>query len=229
MVNRYEKARKVRPRNRSVPGARVPNPAETLTPAGPPNSGSYCDSKAAGRTSAWGPTLSPGPIPSKGDDVAPHRAGSPDRPPRHPRPDRPEQAPERGARTARRVNARGARRRSHRGHRRAGAVRRLRPAPFRGGGRRAARPRRGPGADQCRARPRQAPRRAYRLSPHRDGRAVLPEVRVPSRPAHRRRPGRSEEHTSELQSLAYLVCRLLLEKKKKISIYTQPLLFQPQH
>src|SRR2546425_5894836 len=31
------------------------------------------------------------------------------------------------------------------------------------------------------------------------------------------RPGvraRSEEHTSELQSLAYLVCRLLLEKKK---------------
>src|SRR5687767_15218194 len=38
------------------------------------------------------------------------------------------------------------------------------------------------------------------------------------RGAHRRRrPGcyRSEEHTSELQSLAYLVCRLLLEKKKK--------------
>src|SRR2546425_9504046 len=34
----------------------------------------------------------------------------------------------------------------------------------------------------------------------------------------RRRLGasaRSEEHTSELQSLAYLVCRLLLEKKKK--------------
>src|SRR2546425_9245839 len=30
---------------------------------------------------------------------------------------------------------------------------------------------------------------------------------------HRR--SRSEEHTSELQSLAYLVCRLLLEKKKK--------------
>src|SRR3989441_3369580 len=31
-----------------------------------------------------------------------------------------------------------------------------------------------------------------------------------------RRLMRSEEHTSELQSLAYLVCRLLLEKKKKI-------------
>src|SRR5687767_15710712 len=29
---------------------------------------------------------------------------------------------------------------------------------------------------------------------------------------------RSEEHTSELQSLAYLVCRLLLEKKKKTTI-----------
>src|SRR6266404_4485072 len=29
-------------------------------------------------------------------------------------------------------------------------------------------------------------------------------------------PARSEEHTSELQSLAYLVCRLLLEKKKKM-------------
>src|SRR2546425_4504009 len=30
---------------------------------------------------------------------------------------------------------------------------------------------------------------------------------------------RSEEHTSELQSLAYLVCRLLLEKKKKTKQY----------
>src|ERR1041384_8729710 len=29
---------------------------------------------------------------------------------------------------------------------------------------------------------------------------------------------RSEEHTSELQSLAYLVCRLLLEKKKKFGL-----------
>src|SRR2546423_2594103 len=36
-------------------------------------------------------------------------------------------------------------------------------------------------------------------------------------PAHATLPiaERSEEHTSELQSLAYLVCRLLLEKKKK--------------
>src|SRR2546425_8813963 len=30
-----------------------------------------------------------------------------------------------------------------------------------------------------------------------------------------RKEERSEEHTSELQSLAYLVCRLLLEKKKR--------------
>src|SRR3712207_6981282 len=37
------------------------------------------------------------------------------------------------------------------------------------------------------------------------------------RRARRRRPSRlrSEEHTSELQSRQYLVCRLLLEKKKK--------------
>src|SRR3712207_8286769 len=32
--------------------------------------------------------------------------------------------------------------------------------------------------------------------------------------------GRSEEHTSELQSRQYLVCRLLLEKKKKTRILT---------
>src|SRR5581483_12137486 len=31
-------------------------------------------------------------------------------------------------------------------------------------------------------------------------------------------PGRSEEHTFELQSRQYLVCRLLLEKKKKTKI-----------
>src|SRR5690625_6885376 len=32
-----------------------------------------------------------------------------------------------------------------------------------------------------------------------------------------RSPGRSEEHTSELQSRGHLVCRLLLEKKKRPS------------
>src|SRR3712207_7441190 len=35
---------------------------------------------------------------------------------------------------------------------------------------------------------------------------------------------RSEEHTSELQSRQYLVCRLLLEKKKKITLVTQLLM-----
>src|SRR2546425_7950766 len=34
-------------------------------------------------------------------------------------------------------------------------------------------------------------------------------------PRGRAEKARSEEHTSELQSLAYLVCRLLLEKKKR--------------
>src|SRR2546425_5930156 len=40
---------------------------------------------------------------------------------------------------------------------------------------------------------------------------------IPNIPANRLlvKHRRSEEHTSELQSLAYLVCRLLLEKKKK--------------
>src|SRR5438093_5552384 len=46
----------------------------------------------------------------------------------------------------------------------------------------------------------------------RDPGAVLLLLRLP---ALRRLPPRSEEHTSELQSLTNLVCRLLLEKKKK--------------
>src|SRR3712207_8007143 len=37
-------------------------------------------------------------------------------------------------------------------------------------------------------------------------------------PAGQRGAARSEEHTSELQSRQYLVCRLLLEKKKKTEI-----------
>src|SRR2546429_7387594 len=49
------------------------------------------------------------------------------------------------------------------------------------------------------------------------GNAVGRAVR---RPVHHVHPGagRSEEHTSELQSRLHLVCRLLLEKKKKIGI-----------
>src|SRR5687767_15753671 len=41
---------------------------------------------------------------------------------------------------------------------------------------------------------------------------------------HRSSPIRSEEHTSELQSLAYIVCRLLLEKKKKVFNIKMPIL-----
>src|SRR3712207_7361122 len=70
-----------------------------------------------------------------------------------------------------------------------GRARRARgePEPLRGA-LRARRPRRArPGPDRGLARPRQEPRRRLR----------------------------SEEHTSELQSRQYLVCRLLLEKKKK--------------
>src|SRR5947209_10345278 len=42
----------------------------------------------------------------------------------------------------------------------------------------------------------------------------LPEWRVGSAPSEPALRSRSEEHTSELQSRQYLVCRLLLEKKK---------------
>src|SRR5205823_7851623 len=51
------------------------------------------------------------------------------------------------------------------------------------------------------------------------------ELHRPQRPHH---PERSEEHTSELQSLAYLVCRLLLEKKKKKHITIRPYTLHPQ-
>src|SRR3712207_7661629 len=43
--------------------------------------------------------------------------------------------------------------------------------------------------------------------------------------ARRARRPRSEEHTSELQSRQYLVCRLLLEKKKKKQCYLTALPF----
>src|SRR3712207_8423803 len=43
---------------------------------------------------------------------------------------------------------------------------------------------------------------------------------------HHQGPPRSEEHTSELQSRQYLVCRLLLEKKKKKIIIDSTLFTQ---
>src|SRR2546425_8545698 len=65
-----------------------------------------------------------------------------------------------------------------------------------------------------------------RVDRDRGGRLVLPERALHPLP-QRAPPGRvrSEEHTSELQSLAYLVCRLLLEKKKR-SDQPQPPLHQ---
>src|SRR5687767_15279372 len=61
-----------------------------------------------------------------------------------------------------------------------------------------------------------------RVARHRPRSKYLRSATSTARDNVRRRPRssatRSEEHTSELQSLAYLVCRLLLEKKKKSNI-----------
>src|SRR3712207_7094510 len=77
---------------------------------------------------------------------------------------------------------------------------------------------------------RSRPRPAHDAYPHgerRRARAFQAERRQGARSRARtddglrgRRSRRSEEHTSELQSRQYLVCRLLLEKKKK-SVRTQ--------
>src|SRR5216684_9117705 len=64
----------------------------------------------------------------------------------------------------------------------------------------------------------------YTLSLHdalpisRRSRARLPRGTARGCGAASGSPGRSEEHTSELQSRLHLVCRLLLEKKKKNNI-----------
>src|SRR3712207_8268346 len=68
----------------------------------------------------------------------------------------------------------------------------------------------------------------FRSSPRPRAAAPRPPGRSAARPP-RRGPGpaggtaagaRSEEHTSELQSRQYLVCRLLLEKKRKSHLFT---------
>src|SRR2546430_8999539 len=77
-------------------------------------------------------------------------------------------------------------------------------------------------AEQRGVAPRRAAQRAYLL---------FGEIVAPGAAAHRREragqralDGRSEEHTSELQSQSNLVCRLLLEKKKKTnSHHDQPI------
>src|SRR5438034_11746206 len=68
----------------------------------------------------------------------------------------------------------------------------------------------------------------YTLSLH-DALPISPAPPAAARPAAPVAPGfeemrgvkvRSEEHTSELQSHSELVCRLLLEKKKRMEFYT---------
>src|SRR5947209_14860071 len=67
--------------------------------------------------------------------------------------------------------------------------------------------------ERCRGRPNRFRRRA--------GGDDLPRC-VVLHTAREHRAARSEEHTSELQSRQYLVCRLLLEKKKTFSISHSP-------
>src|SRR2546429_3444030 len=64
---------------------------------------------------------------------------------------------------------------------------------------------------RSRAAPRRGVSAAGRRPPLRDRRPR------PGRPGPRAVRGRSEEHTSELQSRLHLVCRLLLEKKKNLT------------
>src|SRR3712207_6876705 len=74
------------------------------------------------------------------------------------------------------------------------------------------------GARRARDVPR-APAAGARRRARHDGRRRARALRRSARGAARGAPlgRRSEEHTSELQSRQYLVCRLLLEKKKQIS------------
>src|SRR5205823_14677242 len=66
-------------------------------------------------------------------------------------------------------------------------------------------------------RPRRSPRPAGAPAARRTASEAPRLAHATAGPAPARRWDRSEEHTSELLSLAYLVCRLLLEKKKKKS------------
>src|SRR3712207_7648827 len=77
----------------------------------------------------------------------------------------------------------------------------------------------------------QPDRRQQEVDGHRPGEEPRLELRRDThpQPVTNRRPqevARSEEHTSELQSRQYLVCRLLLEKKTKVHTtqrYTSPI------
>src|SRR3712207_7973592 len=56
--------------------------------------------------------------------------------------------------------------------------------------------------------------RSYTRGDGDPGSADVPSLKISVRVSEGEPPDRSEEHTSELQSRQYLVCRLLLEKKK---------------
>src|SRR5260370_14496158 len=71
------------------------------------------------------------------------------------------------------------------------------------------------------------PSGAARLRSFRSGRCR--KRRRSSAPACSPASSRSEEHTSELQSHLNLVCRLLLEKKKNISVHLYPHTTTPQY
>src|SRR5258707_6111993 len=68
--------------------------------------------------------------------------------------------------------------------------------------------------------------RSGRCRRHRHG-EDRPRRRRPARlvPAESGQVDRSEEHTSELQSRQYLVCRLLLEKKTQLTPHNKPTAF----
>src|SRR3712207_7411294 len=73
-----------------------------------------------------------------------------------------------------------------------------------------------------------SPCEAARIGSSRTAENARPTL-LRSRAATMARVPRSEEHTSELQSRQYLVCRLLLEKKKKKSIHPLNLILPPSH
>src|SRR5258707_5365420 len=72
----------------------------------------------------------------------------------------------------------------------------------------------GGGGDRARLGPRPVDPSRHAVGPG----AIEPEPDHGRGPCARRGAARSEEHTSELQSRQYLVCRLLLEQKKTISM-----------
>src|SRR3712207_8407735 len=79
-----------------------------------------------------------------------------------------------------------------------------------------------PSAGPCRAAPAPGPPPAAAAPPPAGPRAPgRPAAAARPSPAAPAPPPRSEEHTSELQSRQYPVCRLLLEKKNILSNYDQ--------